>query len=169
MLLASRLKNILSFYYGWVIVGASGTVVFGRMAPNITTLTIFIYPMSEELGWSRTVISGAVSAGALAALVLSPAIGWAIDRYGTRPVMVVSMVVLGVSMTSLAWATEILTFYLAYGTARVVFHTSAPIGASTAMRREAVVRRIIRMPIRRPPLLRRSCSDRPPRPASRTP
>ena len=141
MLLANRLKNVLSFYYGWVVVGASGTVVFGRMAPNITTLTIFIYPMSEELGWSRTVISGAVSAGALAALVLSPAIGWAIDRYGTRPVMVVSMVVLGVSMTSLAWATEPLTFYLAYGTARVVFHTSAPIGASTVVSRWFIKKR----------------------------
>jgi len=141
LLLASRLKNVLSFYYGWVVVGASGTVVFGRMAPNITTLTIFIYPMSEELGWNRTVISGAVSAGALAALVLSPAIGWAIDRYGTRPVMVVSMVVLGVSMTSLAWATEPLTFYLAYGTARVVFHTSAPIGASTVVSRWFIKKR----------------------------
>lgn len=135
MLLANRLKNILSFYYGWVIVGASGTVIFGRMAPNITTLTVFIYPMSEELGWSRTVISGAVSAGALAAVVFSPVVGWAIDRYGTRPVMVISMVVLGLSMTSLAWATVPFTFYLAYSTARVVFHTAAPIGASTVVSR----------------------------------
>jgi len=71
MRIASRLKNSLPFYYGWVVVGASGTAVFARMAPNITTLTIFIFPLSQEFGWSRTLISGAVSAGALAALVLA--------------------------------------------------------------------------------------------------
>ncbi|MBO19012.1 MAG: hypothetical protein CL732_00550 [Chloroflexi bacterium] len=135
MLLASRLKNVFPFYYGWVVVGASGTAVFARMAPNITTLTLFIYPMSQELGWSRTLISGAVSAGALAALVLSPAIGWAIDRYGVRTVLAISMVVLGLSMTSMAWATVPVTFYVAFATARVIFHTPAPIGASTVTSR----------------------------------
>ena len=88
LLLAARLQRILPFYYGWVVVGASGTAVFARMAPAITTLTVFIYPMSQELGWSRTLIAGAVSAGALSSMALSPAIGWAIDRFGARPVLV---------------------------------------------------------------------------------
>ncbi|MDA0263281.1 MAG: MFS transporter [Chloroflexi bacterium] len=141
MLLASRLKNVFPFYYGWVVVGASGTTLFARMAPNITTLTLFIYPMSQELGWSRTLISGSVSAGALAALVLSPVIGWAIDRYGVRPVLVISMLVLGLSMTSLAWATVPWSFYLAFAAARVVFHTPAPIGSSTVVSRWFIKKR----------------------------
>ena len=131
MLLAAALQRILPFYYGWVIVGASGTAVFARMAPAITTLTVFIYPMSQELGWSRTLIAGAVSAGALASIVLSPAIGWAIDRFGSRPVLVSGVLTVGASMISMAWATIPATFYLAYASARVVFHTAAPIGAST--------------------------------------
>ena len=90
---ASRIKDKLPFYYGWVVVGASGSAVLARMAPSITTLTLFIFPLSEQFGWSRTLISGSVSAGALAALVLSPAIGWAIDRYGVRMVLVVSMLI----------------------------------------------------------------------------
>ncbi len=135
MLLAASLQRILPFYYGWVIVGASGTAVFARMAPAITTLTVFIYPMSQELGWSRTLIAGAVSAGALASIVLSPAIGWAIDRFGSRPVLVSGVLTVGVSMISLAWATIPATFYLAYAAGRVVFHTAAPIGASTVASR----------------------------------
>ena len=135
MLLAARLQRLLPIYYGWVIVGASGTAVFARMAPAITTLTVFIYPMSQELGWSRTLISGAVSAGALASIVLSPAIGWAIDRFGSRPVLVSGVLTVGASMISLAWATVPATFYLAYASARVVFHTAAPIGASTVASR----------------------------------
>ena len=135
LLLAARLQRILPFYYGWVVVGASGTAVFARMAPAITTLTIFIYPMSQELGWSRTLISGAVSAGALGAMVLSPAIGWVIDRFGARPVLVAGVLTVGASMISLAWATIPVTFYLAYAAGRVVFHTAAPNGAGTVTSR----------------------------------
>ena len=135
MLLAYRLQRILPFYYGWVVAGASGTAVFARMAPAITTLTVFIYPMSQELGWSRTLIAGAVSAGALSSMALSPAIGWAIDRLGARPVLVAGVLVVGASMISLAWATIPATFYVAYASARVVFHTAAPIGASTVTSR----------------------------------
>ena len=130
MPLAARLQRILPFYYGWVVVGASGTAIFARMAPSITTLTVFIYPMSQELGWSRTLIAGSVTAGALASMALSPAIGWAIDRLGARLVLAGGVLVVGVSMISLAWATLPATFYLAYAAARVVFHTAAPIGAS---------------------------------------
>ena len=135
MLLAPRLRDTFPFYYGWIVVGASSTVVFARMAPAITTLTVLIFPISHELGWSRTLIAGSVSAGALASLILSPVVGWAIDRFGARPVLVVSVLVLGVAMISLAWATVPLTFYLAFAAGRIVFHTSAPIGASTVAAR----------------------------------
>ena len=135
MLLAARLQRILPFYYGWVVAGASGTAVFARMSPAITTLTVFIYPMSQELGWSRTLIAGAVSAGALSSMALSPAVGWAIDRFGSRPVLVAGVLTVGASMTSLAWATIPVTFYVAYAAARVVFHTAAPIGAGTVTAR----------------------------------
>ena len=141
MLLASRLQRVLPFYYGWVVAGASGTAVFARMAPAITTLTVFIYPMSQELGWSRTLIAGAVSAGALLSMALSPAIGWAIDRWGARPVLSGGVLVVGASMISLAWATIPGTFYIAYASARVVFHTAAPIGASTVTSRWFIRRR----------------------------
>ena len=141
MLLASRLQRILPFYYGWVVVGASGTAVFARMAPAITTLTVFIYPMSQELGWSRTLIAGAVSAGAVASMVLSPAVGWAIDRFGCRPVLVAGVVTVGAAMISLAWATTPITFYVAYSAGRVVFHTGAPIAASTVAARWFVRKR----------------------------
>ena len=128
MLLASRLRYKFPFYYGWIVVAACSTVVFARMAPNITTLSVLIFPMSEEFGWSRTLISGSVSSGAIASLIFSPVVGWAIDRVGARLVMVISVLCLGLAMISLAWSTVPITFYIAYSVGRVVFHTSAPIG-----------------------------------------
>ena len=141
MLLASRLRDTFPFYYGWIVVAASSTVVFARMAPAITTLTVLIFPMSEALGWSRTLIAGSVSAGAIASLAFSPVVGWAIDRFGARPVLVVSVVCLGVAMVSLAWATLPITFYIAFSVGRIVFHTSAPIGAGTIASRWFIKKR----------------------------
>ena len=141
MLLASRLRDKFPFYYGWIVVAASSTVVFARMAPAITTLTVLIFPISQQFGWSRTLIAGSVSAGAIASLVFSPVIGWAIDRFGARPVMVVSVLCLGVAMISLAWATVPVTFYIAFSVGRIVFHTSAPIGSSTVASRWFIKKR----------------------------
>ena len=49
--------------------------------------------------------------------------------------LVFGVLTVGAAMTSLAWATVPATFYLAYAAGRVVFHTAAPIGASTVTSR----------------------------------
>ena len=105
------------------------------MAPSVSILAIFLSPMSEELGWSRTLIAGAVSVGAIASIFASPIVGWAVDRYGARLILSVSMVVLGVAITSLAWATIPAFFYLGFATGRVVFHVPVQIGSGAVVSR----------------------------------
>ena len=61
--------------------------------------------MSEDLGWSRTLIAGAASFGGLLATVASPAVGWALDRFGARVILTLSILVMGIATVSLAWAT----------------------------------------------------------------
>ena len=73
--IARFLSDRLPFYYGWIVVFAAGTTVFARMAPSVFVLGIFLSPMADAFGWSRTLIAGAVSMGAIASMVLSPVIG----------------------------------------------------------------------------------------------
>ncbi len=80
-------------------------------------------------------IAGAASLGGLVASFASPAVGWLIDRYGARVVLAVSVLVLGLSAISLAWATVPIAFYLAYGTGRVIFSSPVQIGASVVVSR----------------------------------
>ena len=133
--IATYLSSRLPFYYGWVVVFAAGTTVFARMAPSVSILAIFLSPMTEELGWSRTLIAGAVSVGAIASIFVSPMVGWAVDRYGARLILSVSMVILGVAITSLAWATIPAFFYLGFATGRVVFHVPVQIGSGAVVSR----------------------------------
>ena len=123
----------MPFYYGWVVVFAAGTTVFARMAPSISVLAIFLSPMAEEYGWSRTLIAGAVSAGAIASIFVSPIVGWAVDRYGARLILTVSMLVLGVAVTSLAWATVPVFFFLGFATGRGIFNVPVQIGSGAVV------------------------------------
>ena len=94
-----------------------------------------MFPLAEDLGWSRTLIAGAASLGGLVSSFASPAVGWLIDRYGARIVLAVSVLVLGLAVISLAWATVPIAFYLAYGTGRVIFSSPVQIGASVVVSR----------------------------------
>ena len=132
--IANRLAGKTPFYYGWVILFAAGTSQFVRNAVASLTLAVFIYPISQDLGWSRTLIAGAASAGGLASTATSPVVGWLLDRYGARVVLTSSILVLGFSTMSLGWATAPIAFYLAYGTGRVIFSSPIQIGADFSLR-----------------------------------
>jgi len=114
---------------------AAGTTVFARMAPSVFVLGIFLSPIADEFGWSRTLIAGAVSVGAVASMVLSPIVGWAVDRYGAGIILTVSMVILGAAVISLAWATIPIFFYLGFATGRIIFHVPVQIGSGAVVSR----------------------------------
>lgn len=136
-----RLAHKLPFYYGWVILFVAGDSMFVRNAAASLTLAVFIFPISDDLGWSRTLIAGAASLGGLVAAVASPIVGWISDRYGVRVILTVSVLALGISTFSLAWATVPIVFYLAFGMSRVLFSSSLQIGPSVVISRWFVRRR----------------------------
>ena len=136
-----QLTNRMPFFYGWTVLFAASSSMVVRNAAASLTLAVFIFPMSEDLGWSRTLIAGAASLGGLVATVASPVVGWALDRYGARTILTVSILILGLSTISLAWATVPVAFYLAYGTGRVLFSSPLNIGSSVVVSRWFIRRR----------------------------
>ena len=139
--LINRLAHKTPFYYGWLILFAAGDAMFVRNAAASLTLAVFISPISDDLGWSRTLIAGAASLGGLVAAVTSPIVGWASDKYGVRLILTISVLAMGISTFSLAWATVPIAFYLAFGMGRVLFSSSFQIGPSVVVSRWFVQRR----------------------------
>ena len=115
--------------------GSASSTQIVRNAAASLTIAVFMFPLAEDLGWSRTLIAGAASFGGLAASGASPIVGWLIDRYGARIVLATSVFILGLSTISLAWATVPIAFYLAYGIGRVIFSSPVQIGASVVATR----------------------------------
>ena len=137
----SHIANKAPFFYGWYIVGAAGTSMFVRNAVGSLTLAVFVYPISLELGWSRTLISGAASLGGILSIAGSPPVGWAVDKFGSRIILTIGIIILGISTLSLTWATIPFIFYVSYAIGRVIFTGPIPIAASVVVARWFIKKR----------------------------
>ena len=127
--------------YGWVVLACLCCAGFARQGPAVATLSIFIEPLTREFGWSRTAVSGAVSlAGVLAALA-SPLIGPLLDRYGSRVVLCVAVLVNAAALALLSLTPSLLVFYLLYCIARVNWATAFDLGIYGAISKWFVARR----------------------------
>jgi len=89
------LANRTPFFYGWAVVLAAGSTMFVRNAAATLTIAVFVFPMSEDLGWSRTLIVGAAAAAGVVSMFVSPIAGWILQRYGARTLMTSSVILLG--------------------------------------------------------------------------
>src|ERR1700749_542664 len=100
--------------YGWVIVAAGGLmgcVAIGSLFPP----GVFLQPMSEETGWSRTGISSAMTIDFLTMGVAAFGWGALTDRFGPRPVRLAGAVLTGTGLALASRAGSLLEFQLVYG------------------------------------------------------
>ena len=100
---------------------------------TVAVLSVFVVPMTEELGWSRGLFSGAVSLGGLCAVVISPFIGRWVDRYGAGTLLAVSSFLTGALSVLLAMITSPLAFYALYVPGRMIFTGPLELGIPTAL------------------------------------
>src|SRR5215510_7248466 len=83
-------------FYGWWIVLASGVGLAMCYGPIIVpTFGVFLKPLSQEFGWSRTQISLAFSLGTLGLALASPFSGWLVDRFAARRVILPAVLFFG--------------------------------------------------------------------------
>ena len=101
-------------YYGWAIVGV-GIVVSCIGIGTMMSLTVFLQPVSAQMGWSRAGISAASMLAFLCMGVSSFAWGAASDRYGTRAVVLAGGVLLGVGLGAASRAVELWQFQALFG------------------------------------------------------
>ena len=122
----------MKIFYGWVIVGA-GFVVTCIGIGAMLSLSIFLQPMSEAMGWSRTGISIAALLTWLGMGVGSFLWGALSDRFGTRAVMLCGGILLGIGLMAASQAATLGQFQILFGVIVGVAAGSfyAPITATT--------------------------------------
>ncbi|MFZ5822992.1 MAG: MFS transporter [Bacillota bacterium] len=72
------------FFYGWVIVAVSALGIFFSGPGQTYSVSVFVDPLIEHFGWSRSLVSSLYSVGTLCAGLAMPLMGKAVDRFGHR-------------------------------------------------------------------------------------
>lgn len=103
-------------YAGWkvVLAGFFGVMVsFAAVVPY--TFGLFLKPLSLSFGWHREAISAGFSIAALTLAAASPGLGFLLDRFGPRRVILPCILIFSFAYASLALLTpHLIHFYLMF-------------------------------------------------------
>ncbi|MBW2561534.1 MAG: MFS transporter [Deltaproteobacteria bacterium] len=101
----------LRIFYGWWIVGACFLIAFYVSSVIFFGFTVFFEPLVREFGWSYTQISFASSLRGLEMGILSPLIGFLVDRFGSRRLLLAGTITVGIGLILLSYTQSLLMFY----------------------------------------------------------
>jgi MFS family permease len=104
----STLWSRPAIFYGWVIVATTFLIALVTVGGR-SAFGVFVVPMSEEFGWSRSTVSLAAALGFLVNGLSQPFVGRLFDTLGGRKVILVSLAIVGVTTILLA-----LTFHIVF-------------------------------------------------------
>ncbi|MBI2361527.1 MAG: MFS transporter [Deltaproteobacteria bacterium] len=113
----------LPIFYGWFIVAVSMLSAFLGAGLNNISMGVVLKPLSQDLGWTRTVTSGAITAGAILGGALAPLFGRLADRLGPRALLPAGAATVGLLALAVSQITEPWQFYVAYVPARALVET----------------------------------------------
>ncbi len=110
------------FFYGWLLIGmAALTALVGVTLGGLVMGGIQGFIL-EDTGWNRSTIGFAVTAGVWLSGLVAPFVGRLADRYGPRWLMSFGLIVMGISLFSMAGVSSIWQFYLVIILGRSMTH-----------------------------------------------
>jgi MFS family permease len=105
------LARVTRIYYGWNVAIAAFLSTGITVGVTGYAFGAFVEPLEAEFGWSRTEINGALALSVVSGLV-APISGRLMDRYGARPVMVSSLLLISLGLLLRSATHELWHFYL---------------------------------------------------------
>ena len=121
----------LPFFYGWVILPSAGLAMFASGPGQTFAISMFVDPLIEEFGWSRTSVSGLYTAGSLTAAATMLGVGWLLDRFGARVVITAIGLLLGLAALWMSTVDSQLELYAGFAALRVLGQGSLTMATST--------------------------------------
>lgn len=116
----SKERSKPKLYYGWIIAVVVALAGFSNSAETFPVLSVFLKPMTEEFGWSRTTFTGAMTIGTLLGGAIAVGIGPLIDKIGPRWILVAGGFVMGGTFILMALIHTLWQYYALQAVSRMV-------------------------------------------------
>jgi MFS family permease len=113
----------------WIVFASACGLLVGAGSILVFTFGVFLKPVTADLGISRGDLSTGLGIGSWLVAVACPIVGWLIDRWGTRRVMIpgILLFALAVAGFGLMQATPLVLVYLIFGIAGFIGGVQTPI------------------------------------------
>ena len=107
----ARLKGV---YYGWWLVAVTGVTMTVATVPLYHAMTVWSVALEAHFGWTRTQLGLALTLTRIEGGIMGPLEGYLTDKLGTRRMVLIGLLILGVGFL-IFWRVENLwMFYLAF-------------------------------------------------------
>lgn len=98
-------------FYGWKMVFAAASLQFIQSMMLHQAFGAYVAILIQDKGWSKTSVSGASAMMSMEAAVIGPILGWFLDRFGSRGVIKVGVIMFGIGFMLLSQIDSLLGFY----------------------------------------------------------
>jgi MFS family permease len=126
----ARTERAFGLYQGWIVVitvmvalavASGGRFLFG----------VVLKPVSDEFGWGRAELALAMTISVVALSFLQPVVGLLVDRFGSRPILIVGIVLIGLAMIPMTLVDALWQVYVFYGiVAAIGFAATSPVNTT---------------------------------------
>jgi MFS family permease len=119
----------------WVVVASMCGLLVGSGAINIFAFAVFMKPVTEDLHITRSFFSSAVALHSILGIATTFCLGFLLDRYGTRRVMIPGLLLcaIAVGLYSTIQATPVWYIYALFAFNGLVFVVQSPIAYSNVV------------------------------------
>ncbi|MCH6552425.1 MAG: MFS transporter, partial [Planctomycetes bacterium] len=101
-------------FFGWYIVAGSVLTNAVLSAAYFQGFSALFLPIERHFGWNRSVISAALSLRQLESGIVSPAVGFLLDRFSPRLILSVSAVLVSAGLIGLGLSNGIVMFFASF-------------------------------------------------------
>jgi len=101
-------------FYGWWIVFACFVISLYVSSIIFFGFTAFFEPIVKEFGWSYTQVSFATSLRGMEMGIFAPFLGFLVDRWGSRMLMFLGVITVGLGLILLSFTQSLTMFYISF-------------------------------------------------------
>jgi sugar phosphate permease len=101
-------------YYGWWLVGLTGFIMTMATVPLYHAMAVWSVALESQFGWSRAQLGFALTFTRIEGGLMGPVEGYLTDRLGTRRMVLIGLLVLGLGFLIFWQVRNLWMFYLAF-------------------------------------------------------